>query len=378
VASSRTAVCTPPAGYGELFEQYGEDIRRLVRRYLGPSAHPEDVDDGLQYIVDRFMARDVIGQYKADYVSDYTGEPVKFKAFVMAKVPFYCRGMRETLVRRQGRELQIIDTSGGDEGAVPLIDLLGGTSDTYPSLSDAVVLDSLRAALAARVPKRGREPVLPLFDALAAQLEAGRVVSPGAVRRQFGKTAAEADAWFIELKDALRDITSPPPPEEAPPADPVAAADPADAALFAARYEAAGGYRLGGLVLPAVQLRAAADALKVRSGNRVLPVWTDAGHPLAGAGKTWYLGFAREAMQVFPAARTAKGGHYPGGHFGRVKTALIVGLEHLAGVAATAALRAAAAEELWEELEAVMWKLPGFDLGKVDAALEAVRLLADA
>lgn len=394
MASSRTAVCAAPADYADLYLEYGDDIRRVVWRQLGSLAKPSDVDDGVQYIVQRLMATGVIEQYRPDHVSDFNGKPVTFKAFLLAKVALYCRGLRETLGRRAGRELLLVDTTVGEDGSMPWLDLLGGTADDYPSLADTDALERLRGALAASAPAPGREPVLPLFDALSEQFSKGKTVSAAAVRRKFGKSKEEAEAWMGELRDALRDIVgsqAPPLPSEPGPLDMVSA--PADDAWAAEMREAVAGevtFELGGLQLSAAEVRAAAAALRAAKGNRVLPAFKDAGHRLADAGKTWYLGFAETVMQQYPHLRTPARRHAEG-HFGRVKQALIYGLERLtedlpedapvdvpvdAPVAEPVTAPSSAA--LWAELESVIIRLPGFDGDSVEAAMEAVRLLAAA
>jgi hypothetical protein len=395
--ASHAAVCSAPADYGELFLEYGGDIRRLVRAKLGPVAQPGDVDDGVQYIFQQFIANDVLTQYKPGTISDYTGRPVSFKAFVMAKVPLYCRGLRETLGRRLGRELQVLD-SPESESAYAASDL-GSTCDQYPSL-DGMDLDRLREALAQRENTPGRAPVLPLFDALAARSAEGKRVSLAAVRAQFGLDREGVDIWFGELRDALREVTG-----RGPAPEPVAQAEPAvpelpdeapevTAWFTELRVAVDGGFALGGLVLTAGEVRAAAEALRACQGNQVLRAFKVAGHRLAGAGKFWYLDFAEQVMTARPELRTAPQRHADG-HFGRVKQALIAGLDALvAGVPAdnfdpvavpvsgpvgepvTAPALTGAEAARWAELERVIAGLPGFDSDRVDVALETVRLLS--
>jgi hypothetical protein len=396
VASLHAAVCAAPADYGELFLQYGADIKRVVRRQLGPAAKPEDVDDGVGYIVQQFIAKDVIGQYNPGHVSDYTGKTVTFKAFVMAKVALYCRGLRETLVRHYGRELLLVDAPVGDEGGMTWLDVSAGTTDEYPSL-DGEMMDQLRMALAA-VPGDG-EPVLPAFDVLAARFAEGKSVSAAALRKEFKLSPEAAEEWFGKLKAALAGVTGfqpaaagPAPaapvlvpvpdlePEPEPDLEPAAAET---AAWFGELREtvfAGATFELGGLVLTAQEVRAAADALKARSGNRVLPVWQDAGHRLGEAGKTWYLAFAEQVMREHPELRTPVRRHSEG-HFGRVKNALIYGLERLLdGLPAPAPepVPGAADRALWADLQAVILRLPGYDAARAEAAVEAVWLLAAA
>lgn len=390
MASSHAAVCVAPADYGELFIEYGDDIRRVVWRQLGPLARPADVDDGVQYILQQVMPRPekpgVIEQYRPGTISEFNRKPVTFKAFLMAKVALYCRGLRESIGRRAGRELLLIDQKlNGDDHSMPWLDLLGGTRDEYPSLADPDALERLRDALAALAPAPGSEPVLPLFDALAEQFAAGRTVSAAAVRRKLGKSQAEADEWMAELRDALREVTAVSHPLPVP--EPVLAPEPADDGWMAELREAASGevtFELGGVRLSGAEVRAAAEALKASKGNRVLPAFRDAGHRLAEAGKTWYLGFAETVMRAHPELRTPARRHSEG-HFGRVKQALIYGLELLAADVPVAEAVGLPVPEpvgpdakLWAELEGVLARFPGFDADATSAAMEAVRLLAAA
>jgi hypothetical protein len=390
VASSRSAaVCVAPADYAELFIEYGDDIRRVAWRQLGVLARPSDVEDGVQYIVQQLMPNEkrpgVIEQYKPGTISDFNHSPVTFKAFLMAKVALYCRGLRESIGRRAGRELLLIDTTVGEDGSMPWLDLLGGVSDEYPSLADDDAMERLREALAAVAPAPGSEPVLPLFNALAEQYASGRTVSAAAVRRRFGMSQADTEAWMAELRDALREVTAVSHPLPAPVPGPAAA--PADDEWMAELREIASGevtFELGGIRLSAAEVRAAAEALKASKGNRVLPAFKDSGHRLAEAGKTWYLGFAESVMQAHPELRTPVRRHVEG-HFGRVKAALIYGLELLAAdfpapgpAPALVPEPPGPSAELWGELEAVLARFPGFDADVTEAALEAVRLLAAA
>lgn len=392
--SRSAAVCAAPADYAELFLQYGGDIKRVVWRQLGALAKPADVDDGVQYILQQVMPRPaagsrparlgVIAEYEPGTISEFNHKPVTFEAFLLARVALYCRGIGEALRRRAGRELLLVDSG---EDSATWLGLLSGTSDEYPSLADTEAMARLRDALAAFAPAPGSEPVLPLFDALAEQFASGRTVSAAAVRRKFGKSQADAEAWMEELRGALREVTavSRPLPVPVPEPEPVPA--PSDDAWMAELREVASGevmFRVGGIRLSAAEVRAAVDALKAAKGNRVLPAFKDTGHRLAACGKTWYLVFADEVMQAYPELRVPPRRHSEG-HFGRVKQALIFGLERfLDAVPVSLSVTEAVdvpvvpSAELWAELEGVLTRFPGFDLDTTEAAMEAVRLLAAA
>jgi hypothetical protein len=341
VASSASAPCVAPADCGELFELYGDDIRRMVWKQLGFRATPQDVEDGVAHVLVAFVRNKVTEQYDGQKISDFTHEPVKFKAFIMHKVELYCRDLRSRQ-QRQRREPLLVDTPLPSEGDAHWTDLLGGVTDDYPSLESGDVLERLRAGLARRSPRPGEVALLPLFDALTARFREGESVNATAVRGALGMNRAEASARFAELREALRQITDP------------------------ARFD------VGGMVLSAEQVRAAVDALKAAPGNRVLPAFANAGHPLAGAGKTWYLGFAAEVMRQYPETRVPRGGHYPGGHFGKVKSALVYGLEkmlHEAGELPQVQ------PPTWRNMELLLARMPGGNPDRVAMVMELARLV---
>lgn len=317
----------------------------MVWKQLGAYAQRADVEDGVQYILERFRSNDVIAQYDPTVVSSYNHRPVTFAAFIKAKIALYCRGLREQLQRRHGRELLVIDTPAEAGESARWIDSVAGRVDDYPSLSDSEVLERLRAGLTRCAQPAGGPSLVSIFDAMTERHAAGQPMSPAAMRKQLGaRDTEQAGAWLSELREALRVVSSP------------------------KRYE------VGGMLLSAGELRAAVDALKSTRGNRVLPAFVNAGHPLAEAGKTWYLKFADETLARYPECRVAKGGHYEGGHFGRVKAALIYGLEMLIEAGPAPVVRDDE-RRAWALLEAAVGQLPGVTPGKTEAILELVRLV---
>lgn len=343
MASSDTAVCAAPADYSELYLEYGPVIKRVVWRSLGPTALEQDADDGVSYILQQFMKNDVIGQYDAEHVSAFNDKPVTFRAFILFKVAAYCKGLRDKQARK-GREVSIDAAASRDDGedGGSWTARLPGTWEDYPSLADSEVLDRLRSRLAAREAVPGQPPLAAMFDAVAGRFAAGQTVTPGGVRGELGLDRDEAVSLYAELRQALREITDP------------------------HRFE------LGGMVLDAEQVRAAVTALKASTGNRVLPAFIDAGHPLAAAGKTWYLGFAAQVMRDHPECRTPRGGHYPGGHFGRVKAALVYGLELMVGREPDIPVRVYD-ERMWSALESVLSHMPGATAGKTALLLTMIQ-----
>jgi hypothetical protein len=345
VASSGSAVCVVPADYRELALVYGPEIKSMVWKQLGAYAQPADVEDGVQYIMERFKHNNVIAQYDPAVVSSYNGRPVTFAAFIKAKIALYCRGLREGLKRRSGRELLVVDTPPGESDAPRWIDALAGQADDYPSLSDSEVLERLRDGLGRCAPPAGGPSLVSIFDAMAVRHAEGRPMTAHAMRKQLGaESTAQADAWLADLREALRVVASP------------------------KRYE------VGGMLLSAGEVRAAIDALKGSRGNRVLPAFADSGHPLAEAGRDWYLKFAADTRAKYPECRVGKGGHYEGGHYGGVKAQLIYGLEMLIG-AEPAPVAQDEERRAWAALAALIGRLPGASPDKTETILELARMV---
>lgn len=166
---------------------------------------------------------------------------------------------------------------------------------------------------------------------------------------------------------------------EVPGPEPEPELEPEAAAVLAAPSEVT--FTLGGVKLTSAEVRDAVAALRACPGNRVLPAFQNAGHRLAGAGKKWYLVFADEVMDAYPELRVPPKRHSEG-HFGRVKQALVFGLERFLDTVPEPAVPEPPAvpgnDPLWAELESVLWRLPGFGTDDVDTALEMVRQLAAA
>jgi hypothetical protein len=325
-----------------LFREYGPVIKRVVWRALGPDALEADADDGVQYILGQFIQNDIIAKYDAGHLSEFTGKTVTFRAYMLSKVAAYGKGLRDRLARKRREVSYDADASGDEESGGRWVDRLPGQWEDYPSLGDSEVLDRLRGQLAAREAEPGSPPLAAMFDAVTARYAAGETVTAAGVRGQLGLGRDDATALYAELRAALREITDP------------------------RRFD------LGGMVLSAEQVRAAVTALKAAPGNRVLPAFIDAGHPLAGAGKTWYIAFARKVQAQHPECRVPKGGHYPGGHFGGVKAALIYGLELLVDREPEAPVRIFDAR-MWGALQAILSRMPGASESKTSFLLTVIQ-----
>lgn len=334
-----------PADYDELTRLYGAELRSLVRGQLGFRAGPEDVDDVLQYILTQFLVTDVISQYQPGHLSDYTGSPATFKAFIKAKAVLYCKGKREKLTRDEARELKIADAPVGD-GTDRWIDQFGGAAawDDYAVLSDGDAFERLRSFLAARPSGPGEVSLVDLLDSLAARVDSGDPIGPEAIRKEFGLTRADTASYMqrfrAELKEAARRDT----------------------------------YEVGGMVLTAPQVRAAIDALIAYNGHHVFPAFKVAGHPLQHAGKTWYIKFAKDEIRQFPELKQAPGGHFAGGHGNAVKAALVHRLERmLGGPVEGQESSVPPGPDAWRRVQHALRKLPGSTPDGIEFIMELAR-----
>lgn len=340
-----------PADYDELARFYGDDLRRAVRRCL-PWAKPEDREDALQYILRQFLIRDVISQYQPGFVTARAPNGVSFRSFILGQVPAYCRGQGEGIGRHARREMCIADAAVGD-GHQTWIDgvTAGDGRDEYPSLADDDLLTRLRRQLADRPAPEGGPSSAELLDHLAARAEDGKDPARG-LARHLGVDEETAAARLAGLRAELHAVTSRRHPEP--------------------------GAEVAGTALSRSQIRSAAALLREAPGNQVLKVWQKAGHPLAQAGKDWYVPWAKQELAWYPHLRGDKGGHYEGGHGSKVKRGLVHRLERLlSGEQPPEPKPVLAAEpETWlDRAEAALWGAPGATVEQIESALELIRTM---
>jgi len=356
------SVFTVPASYDELARDYGYVISAGVRRCI-PWARPWDQEDVAQYILAQFVANDVIAQFEPEKVSDRAKDP--FRAFLMAKVPLYCRGRAQALATHYGRELSIADAEVGDGSSAWIEQVTAGAVEDDYGLDDDQTLERLREHLAACPPAEGQPHLLEMFDDLAARAAAGEPVNSVVVRKKFGGTPRQAAGYLELLRAELRAaVRTRPPAETDEEPEPESPPD----------FEV----DLGVAVLLASEVLRAADILKEAPGNQVVKPWQAAEHPLAQYGKTWYLAPAKAELRRYAHLRGEKGGHYEGGHGSPVKRGLIHWLERIGGRPVPPPPRVRPPDrhpraEHFERLEAALWQFPGADAGKVDDVLAMAR-----
>lgn len=354
-----------PASYDELARQYGGTIAAGVRRCI-PWAKPWDREDVEQYILAQFVGNDVIAQFDPSKVADRAKDP--FRAFIMAKVPLYCRGKAQALATHYGRELSIADAAAGDGSATWIEQVTGGAvEDDYGFAEDGEVLQRLRDHLAACPPEEGQPNLLALFDEVAGLASTGEKVNSAKVRQRFGGTPRQAAGYLARLRAELREAARMRPAEEPAEEPEPAEEEPADPEVD-----------LGVAVLPVAEVLRAADILRECPGNQVVKHWQAAGHPLAQHGKTWYLAPAKAELRRYAHLRGEKGGHYEGGHGSPVRRGLIHWLERAGGRPVPPPPRVRPPEQRpravhFGRLEAALWQMPGSDEVKVDKVLAMAR-----
>jgi DNA-directed RNA polymerase specialized sigma24 family protein len=347
LSASSPTVKSAPADYDELVREYGENLRVLVRSQLGRGSKPQDIEDVYQYILTQFFANDVITQYQPDHVSEFNGKPVSFLAFIRAKATLYCKGRREAIQRQAGRELQIADTPVGDHGH--WIEVFGGAIwDDYEGLTDEAAYVRLHEFLASRPRKPDELNLAELLDELDIRVSSGEAIGPEAIRKVFGLTRASTASYMQRLRDELK---------------------------LVARRDT---YEVGGIVLTAAQMRTAIDALAAYPGHHVLPAFRAVSHPLAGAGKTWYISFAKAEIKAFPELRQPPGGHFSGGHGNAVKAALIHRLERMLNVTEEPEPVVPAGPGAWRTVESALRKLPGCTDERIEVVMELARQVFEA
>jgi len=339
----------------QLFRQDGIYIKSLVRRQLGGFASDQDVEDVAAEIVYRIVKRKVIGMYDPGHASG-----ARWRTFLGRQVLLYCQGMGETLGRRRGRELSILDDTG-DGGSMR--DLLVGASwDDYSRLEDEEFLAEMRAHIA-RAPgwQAGSVSLVDLFDLTVARLRAGEarpIPSRQVVEDSLGVSANVARAGLSMFRTKLTQLLS-----RAAPPQPI---------------------EVGGVELTVPQARAALRALRSSRGNRVAPALQAVDSPLAGLGTREFIAVGRKEVREHPECKVPKGDKSK--HGSQTKDALIHLLSRLLSMAAppqaepakSAAVSSKLAGEddepgLEEILEARLWRLKGATKEDIEEILQLAK-----
>lgn len=354
-------VYTAPADAEAFWERDGGFIYSFVRKQLGGTVAAHDAEDAAAEIFERLLvARNVHGQgileqYSAGYISPRTNKPVTWRAFLAGKLSLYIRGKRESIARREGREMLICDSAVGD-GGEKWVELFGGQVwDEYPSLTDEEFTQRMRDYLAT-MPDTWEGPgsLYAVFSEILARIQSGEKATQVA-----GLSRKETALALARIREMLDDALAQPP----------AVID------------------VCGILLSPTEAREALDRLKAATGNHVHRAL--AGHRLmaeGGTGKSaWYHTFSKAELAMFPeAAVESWEGKVGGAGNGHVKAAVIHGLTRLllaAGVAPAEPAPVIAAPSPVEEaeevvsraelLEAELWRITGLDYDKIKAIIAA-------
>lgn len=100
-----------PADYDELFRRYyGTIVHYVIKGHI-PLDRAHDV---ASEILASLMAKDILGSFRPDYVSEYRGQmrPARFETFLIAVVTTYVRGHRDKGHRFARREMLTWGTEG--------------------------------------------------------------------------------------------------------------------------------------------------------------------------------------------------------------------------------------------------------------------------
>lgn len=190
-----------PSSYDELFRRDGPYIGRLTRKYLGPQASPQDVEDVVQYVAEKVFSRGVLGMYDGSHSSN-----ARWLTFLTRQVELYCRGQRQAMALRAWREPVKCDAPAGESGT-SWAELYGGAKwDVYPSLSDSDLVARLREYLesASSSSWAGQVSLVSLFDLMVERVSAGESLTAPAVAAELGLPPAAARSALAVLKRLLR------------------------------------------------------------------------------------------------------------------------------------------------------------------------------
>lgn len=358
-------VYTAPVDAEAFWERDGGFIYSFVRKQLGVTVTPMDAQDAAADIFERLLVarnaqgQTILEQYSAGYISPRTGKPVTWRAFLAGKLSLYIRGKRESIARREGREMLICDSAVGD-GGEKWVELFGGQVwDEYPSLTDEEFTQRMRDYLAT-LPDTWEGPgsLYEVFSEILERIQYGEKATQVA-----GLSRKETALALARIREMLDDALAQPPVI----------------------------IDVCGVKLSPSEAREALDRLKAATGNHVHRAL--AGHRLmteGGTGKNaWYHAFARAELAAFPeAAVESWEGKVGGAGNGHVKAAVIHGLSRMllaAGVAeaeppavpevpAMAPSPVEEAEQVVsraELLESELWRITGLDYEKIKAIIAA-------
>jgi hypothetical protein len=341
-----------PSSPEEFIRDYRDYVVSLVKRFGIPAQEAEDVAND---ILLRQLQLDILHMYNPDHAVTHQGvtKKVTFRAFLSARVSLYCRGKRDVLQRRAGRELLICDTAV-DESGTSWLDVFGGAEwDDYSHLDAEEFLTRMRSHLA-RVPRRSLADscdLVALFDELVREVRENGGISTDAVRTRFGISDTTATAWIGRLRRIMGSAGRELPPPES--------------------------YEVGGLQLTPAEIREAVEALRKAKGIMVRQPLASAGHRLASAPDAkWYLPFAKEEIKAFPELEIDPQTHKkPAGH---VKLAVLHRLERMLGLVEVSAPAAPPEEpvlgpvQIPEIIEARLWQcgVPPQDIKEILGMVE--------
>jgi hypothetical protein len=317
----------------------GTYVLSLVRKRLGSA---QDAEDVAQYILAQFVKREVWTFYDPEKPSTHTGKPIGWRSFLSSLVGQYLRGQRQSLGVKATRELLLCDTPTGEAG-VPWVELHGGAFwDDYSQLDDEEFVTRMRNHLAMTKPWEDGPSPLALFDLLYARVvsDGDKRLSRKEVQDRFGLSPASASDRLSYLRSAMKTGVHAPPVKLK--------------------------FDIGGVMLTAAEVRAAADALRSAGGNRVAPALAAVGCPLAGYGTKWFISLGRAEMRAHPHCKVTKGSH-KGGHSSATKVALIHLLERVLEEAGQGipVPEPEPVETLDDIFEAALWQLGLTDKNRV-------------
>ncbi len=190
-----------PPNYDVFVRQYAGYTRVLCLRF---GIRRVDVDDVVQYLLERFQGKDSLAVFDPTYVSK-AGRPSKFRSYYSRFVHTYCMGLKRNSVRLAQHEMLIMDKPLSEDDPVTMADVradeigCGGDDDPVAAAEGADLADRMRRAVS-----DCPEPVVATAEALVVLSRTlSRPPGPSDVARVVGCSSTVARRAMAEVRRAV-------------------------------------------------------------------------------------------------------------------------------------------------------------------------------
>lgn len=193
----------PPKSDAELFEQYYDEVKRLVYK---AGVRGQDTADIASDILLRFYERKMLAKYDPTLEFEQTDgsfRSASFRTFLYGFVKLYMWGKSERYKAQLERELIILDKPVPHWEGVTVFDAFGPSEDFDSTAAEVVdLVDGIRLYLA-EVPKRSKQDVcnLPkLFERVVEMSLLDGKISIKTLAAEFEVTGTAIHSWLRLLR----------------------------------------------------------------------------------------------------------------------------------------------------------------------------------